>query len=427
MSSRILTSETSLERLPIPSDWKEPSESRIDEHSSRSPAPLSCESALAQARPVVRRDGKTRSIGRIDVLENPALALKRWETLETLCPGAFYQSRAFALPWLAAYAKSFSIAPMLVIAHNSAGEPVAFLPFGVRRRGIFSVAEFLGGKDSNANMGLFRPGVAFEPDDLISLLKASAAKSRFKPDLFLLTNQPSVWEGAPNPLDIFPHQGSASYLHGGALGADPQAFMKERLSKDTAKKLRAKRRKLEATGDLTHVTAADPAMRRKIIVAFFEQKLARFREKHIGSIFETPQAREFLETAHALEWHALMLNERILATYGGAAHRGRLQLMVNSFDADPEIARSSPGDLLLQSILEQKCAQGLASFDLGIGEARYKESWCNESVAMFDSILPASRLGRFYAAVESSRLGAKRWVKQSDWAMPFAMRLLGRK
>jgi CelD/BcsL family acetyltransferase involved in cellulose biosynthesis len=100
--------------------------------------------------------------------------------------------------------------------------------------------------------------------------------------------------------------------------------------------------------------------------------------------------------------------------------------MVNSFDGDPEIARCSPGDLLLQSIIESACREGLTGFDLGIGEARYKDSWCNESVAMFDSIMPVSVKGRVYARYESLRLNAKRWIKQSDWAWPLLLRVLRR-
>ena len=182
-------------------------------------------------------------------------------------------------------------------------------------------------------------------------------------------------------------------------------------------------------------SARDEATARRVLDAFFEQKLARFREKNIESVFETAEARAFMESAAlagladgapALQLHALTLDDRIIATYGGGAHRGRLHLMVNSFDGDVEIARCSPGDLLLQSIIEKACAEGLTGFDLGIGEARYKDSWCDESVAMFDSIMPVSAKGRVYARYESLRLNAKRWIKQSDWAWPLLLRVLRR-
>ena len=382
-----------------------------------------------------RRDGRARSVGRIDVHEDAAAADAAWATLEAACPGSVYQTRRFLLPWLAAFAGPLGITPMLIVAHDAAGAPVAFLPFGVREQGPFLVAEFLGGKDSNANMGLFSPAYDFSRDDLVSLLRAAAAKARLSPDIFRLANQPERWEDRPNPLDIFPHQASASFLHGARLSADSAAFFKARLSKDAAKKLRKKRQKLEGIGTVAHVVARDEATARRVLDAFFEQKLARFREKNIESVFETAEARAFMESAAlagladgapALQLHALTLDDRIIATYGGGAHRGRLHLMVNSFDGDVEIARCSPGDLLLQSIIEKACAEGLTGFDLGIGEARYKDSWCDESVAMFDSIMPVSAKGRVYARYESLRLNAKRWIKQSDWAWPLLLRVLRR-
>ena len=221
----------------------------------------------------------------------------------------------------------------------------------------------------------------------------------------------------------------------GPTPVDAAAFVKAHLSKDAAKKLRKKRQKLESMGAVAHVVARDETTARRILDAFFEQKLARFREKNIESVFETAEARAFMDSAAlagledgapALELQALTLDDRTIATYGGGVHRGRLHLMVNSFDGDIEIARCSPGDLLLQSIIEAGCAAGLTSFDLGIGEARYKDSWCDESVAMFDSIMPVSAKGRIYAHFESLRLNAKRWVKQSDWAWPLLLRLLRR-
>jgi len=181
--------------------------------------------------------------------------------------------------------------------------------------------------------------------------------------------------------------------------------------------------------------ADNPDVARKIIAAFFEQKLARFREKHIDSVFETEASRAFIEAAALanlvtgtadIELHALCVDERVVATYGGGTHRGHFHLMFNSFDADPDIGRSSPGDLLLQSILEQKCARGVARFDLGVGEARYKETWCDEHQLMFDSIMPVSLKGGLFSRYESARLGAKRWVKQSEWAWPLAKKLMGR-
>ena len=152
-------------------------------------------------------------LGRIDVHENLVDGAAAWSEMEALCPATVYQTRRFLLPWLATHGADACVTPMIVVAHDAQGIPVALLPFGVAKSGPARIAGFLGGADSNANVGLFRPGVDFSAADLESLLRAVAAKSRLRPDAFLLVNQPLTIEGRPNPLDIFPHQDAASFCH----------------------------------------------------------------------------------------------------------------------------------------------------------------------------------------------------------------------
>jgi CelD/BcsL family acetyltransferase involved in cellulose biosynthesis len=85
--------------------------------------------------------------------------------------------------------------------------------------------------------------------------------------------------------------------------------------------------------------------------------------------------------------------------------------MFNSFDADAEIAKASPGDLLLQRIIVKACGDGLRRFDLGIGEARYKTALCDEPIALFDAIVPVSVIGAIVARLVSLRQTAKRAIK----------------
>ena len=389
----------------------------------------------AEVEPTVsRRIGAARSLGRVDVHENLAAADAAWTELEAICPCSIYQTRRFLLPWLATHGAAVGMTPMIVVAHNSKGIPVALLPFGVVRRGPVRVASFLGGDDSNSNIGLFRPDSLLGPADLESLLRAAAGKTSLKPDLFLLINQPENFAGIKNPLDIFPHQTSASFCHSGALESDPKAFFAARLSKDTAKKLRKKRKRLEDMGALTYIQPTNALEVAHILDAFFTLKLERFRQQNIRSAFEEPQTRSYLERAccprpdrsPSIELHALMLDHRIIAIFGGSVHREHLHLMFNAFDPDELIARSSPGDLLLQSILERACGDGVKTFDLGIGEARYKNTWCDHAEPMFDSVLAVTRLGKIFSAAETTRRHLKRWIKQSAWAWPTAKVLLRR-
>ena len=382
-----------------------------------------------------RRSDEARRLGRIDIHTDPDSAESAWAELEAIAPASVYQTRRFLRPWIEHVGKPLGITPMLVVAHDASGRPVVFLPFGIRRHGVVQVAEFLGGTDSNANLGLIHPDAELSPTDLRSLLHAAAARSTPRPDLFLLVNQPERWEGRANPLDIVPHQMSASYLHSTQLSTEVASFVASRIPGDKGKKLRKKEKKLASFGTVQHRRAATPDEVRQILDMFFAQKAERFRRKGIDSDLTSDASRTFIEAAAinalreespGIELHGLFCGDRLVATYGGGEHRGHFHAMFNSFDLDEEIGKTSPGDLLLKSLIEEKCRQGLLGFDLGIGEARYKNTWCPNSEPLFDSILAVSMRGHAYMVAEKARRHAKRWIKQSDWAWPLVQRMLGR-
>ena len=125
----------------------------------------------------------------------------------------------------------------------------------------------------------------------------------------------------------------------------------------------------------------------------------------------------------AIEWYALACGGKIVATFAGGLHRGRLHGMVTSFDMSPEIAACSPGDLLMQRLFADGCTRGIRVLDLGVGEARYKSTYCDSIEPLFDTLLAVSLKGRLYAAGEAVRLALKRRIKQSAFAWRLVLRL----
>ena len=385
------------------------------------------ESAGVHARAAVGR------LGRIEAYEDPADALAAWGALEAVAPVSAYQTRKWLVPWIETVGRPSGVCPMIVVAHGTNDMPVALFPFGIVQQGGVRLVNFLGGRDSNSNLGLIRPDTQLDRSDLVALLHAAARKARLQPDAFVLSNQPRSWEGVPNPFALLAHQRSPSECHSATLiPNDGASLVNERLSGDSRKKLRKKRKKLSELGPVSHIVASNQDDVARIIDAFFAQKLERFRQKNITSDFEAAETRQFfLRTCldglgsgqPAIELHALAAGDRIVAVYAGAPHRGRFHAMINSFDPDPEIARTSPGDLLLMSMMEKMCERGYQSFDLGIGEARYKSSWCDRSEPLLDTLFAITLKGRAYVLRESTRLRLKRYVKQNRWAWTAVQKL----
>ena len=367
----------------------------------------------------------------ISVHADVAGALQAWAELEALAPVSLYQTRRWLLPWIATLGKARGITPMLIVVHV-ARRPVMLLPFGVERRNGLAIARFLGAKDSNFNLALRDPAYACSAAQLRAILAEAAALAPTKPDLFQLSNQPESWAGQPNPFLALPHQPSPSFGYKTGLTGDAQGFLRMRISKDSLRKLGQKERRLAGLGTLTFVHGASPEAVPAIIAAFCSQQSARLRAMGLHDVYESPAAAEFLAQASALqpgqvqpalEWHALLCGTRIVATFAGGVSGNRFHGMVTSFDGAADVSTSSPGDLLIQHLVAHCCQRGIATFDLGVGEARYKTTYCDAVEPLFDCLIAASIKGYLWARAEKWRLATKRAIKQTPLAWSLARRL----
>jgi CelD/BcsL family acetyltransferase involved in cellulose biosynthesis len=376
---------------------------------------------LASARAGAAQEQR-QAFAKVEIYREAGSILAAWAEIEAIAPASAYQARAFLLPWLETLGAARKIKPLFIIAKDRQGQVLALLGLGIVRHGLFRSATFLGGRDSNFNLGLFRPDASFMAADLLALFRTAAeALGPEAPDVFFLKNQPFEWEETCNPLALLPHQLSPSFAYGTALEKDAQAYLASKLSKDTRKKLRKKETRLTGMGPVELIDGTHENDRQKLLDAFFVEKIARCKEQAIEADFSAPAMRAFFERLSRpagsdqpwLEFYGLTLGGRVIATYAGAMHHGRFSCMVNSFDADPEIAKSSPGDLLLMKLLARLCERGVGSFDLGIGEARYKETYCDTTIPLFDVVLGFGVKGHILATYYALASRGKRAIKQN--------------
>jgi CelD/BcsL family acetyltransferase involved in cellulose biosynthesis len=390
--------------------------------------------ASPRARRLSVEDKRGASIvAKIAVHRSLAAVEADWAELEAIAPASVYQTRAFLIPWIETLGRARDIDPFFVVAKDAYDTTIALLCLGIQRRGWFKAGMFLGGKESNFNLGLFRPGIHFTATELRRLLReAASALGSDAPHIFILKNQPHHWGTIQNPLAQLPQVESASFAYATELAVDAQNFLMRKLSKDSRKKLRKKEERLAAQGDLTLMTGDTPEKARRILNAFFLEKIRRCEEQQIPSDFADAATRAFFDRLSQqktvdgrtwLELSGLALNDRIIATYVGAAHSGRFSAMVNSFDSDPIIAKSSPGDLLLMKLVTAQCANGRTSFDLGIGEARYKMTYCDTTVPLFDALMPMGVVGYILALRQVICSKVKTEIKQRPRTFAVVRRL----
>jgi CelD/BcsL family acetyltransferase involved in cellulose biosynthesis len=375
---------------------------------------------------------RPRAFAYVDVFEQIEAARGPWAEIAKIAPASPYQDFDFARLWLETVGAARRVKPMIVVARDRVGAVAALLPLGAFSQGPLRLAAFLGGKDANFNLGLFRPGIAWPPQEIAALLAAAARLAQPRVDAFLLVNQPREWQGTANPLAGAPGQPSPSFAYKSALPRDFAVWRDAHASKEAQKKLRKKVKRLEAMGPLLHRRAADPDEVERFLTAFHAQRRARMRALGIADAYESAEARAFLrrlalcglaEGAPRLELHALFVADRIVATFGALSAGDRLSGLFLSYDCDREIARSSPGELIVHAMVREAIARGLKTFDLGVGEARYKDDACEAEEALFDSAFPCTAFGRVAALAFKLKQPAKRRIKRSPRLLALFRRL----
>jgi CelD/BcsL family acetyltransferase involved in cellulose biosynthesis len=318
------------------------------------------------------------------------------------------------------------------VAREKSGSPLALMPFARRRRGVLGVVEFIGGKHANFNLGLFRPGRAWSAAALSGLLSAAAAQAQARVDLYALVNQPRHWQGRVNPLAALGGWASPSFGYKSELPLAFEAWRDARYSKVARRKLRKKAERLASMGAVSHRFARDEAEAARMLEALIALRCGRARREGVFDANENPDAQAFLrQLATAgpagkrpiMELHALTLDERAVAAFAALPGRDRLSGPVIAYDADPEIARCSPGELILHEVVRSAIARGFETFDLGVGEARYKNECCEATETLFDAFVAASPLGRLAALAYRLERRVRRIVKRSQWLSALAARL----
>lgn len=324
--------------------------------------------------------------------------------------------------------------PFIVVLKDHHGQPGLLLPLMRQRRGVIDVATFMGGKHANFNLPLWRPGLLQRPAESMRDLIGALKTLQPKVDLLAFVNQPAVWRGEANPVLMLAHQVSSNRAYSGALQDDYDALLKERMGSGSRKKLRQKERRLAQHGGVRYWQARSPYEISQVLETFFAQKGERMHELGLANVFADPGIEDFI-TAGArgqradnglpiIELYAMSAGDVIIATLGGISANGRLCGMFNSMAGDP-YRNESPGELLLANVIRLCCQRGLDRFDLGIGDAAYKEVFCNEVEPLFDSVLPITLAGAALAPAWRAGLAARRELKKSQTVMQ-TRRFLGR-
>jgi CelD/BcsL family acetyltransferase involved in cellulose biosynthesis len=363
----------------------------------------------------------------VEIHQDMAAARTAWQRLERedalLSP---YQRYGWASLWQSHVGERRGAVPFILVGSNSAGTPLFLWPFVRMRTGNLTVVRFFGGKHSNINIALWNRDFAatFGADAMRAIL-ADIAPASHGIDLFMLINQPATWDGIANPFLHLPHQRAPDDLQQLSInGPADEDELKARIQTIIRSRLRTKQRKLQKLDGYRYLRAATAEDVDRHLDAFFAQKAAHLSAQGLPNVFAEPGIEAFLRAAchddlatgrPQIEIHALEGAGEVLAMFAGVADQRRYSSMFNSYTLS-ENARQSPGLVLLTHLVSSCIGRKLPSFDLGVGDARYKRILCKEVLPLYDGYWPVTLRG--YAAACTARPVAalKRLIKSTPVA-----------
>jgi CelD/BcsL family acetyltransferase involved in cellulose biosynthesis len=337
-----------------------------------------------------------------------------------------YQSPGWVMAYAETVARAAGHRVLAITARDRAGMLEAVLPVEIASRQACTIAQVVGGKHANYQMPAMRPGFArhITPQGWQSIL-SEAAPACGGIDAFAIRHQPAAWSGHPNVLAALRSQPSASPAYALKLEPSGEATLQRSLSAHARKKIRSKRNRFFELGQSSQWQALDEQQIDRVLSAFLRQKAERFAGMGIADPFAVAGMEAFLRQAArrgAIELHALELDGDIVSCYVGAVQGGHFSGMATSFAARDDLARMSPGEILLIDLIHALCLRGFTMFDLGVGEARYKATICDETQVLRDSLIPVSARGWLWCQAMTQADRIKRAIKSS----PRSMALLDR-
>jgi len=351
----------------------------------------------------------------LSLAASPAAIEAEWRELELRAPVSAYQRYDFLKAWLDQAAAGEGVVACLGVVRNESGRIAAILPFGFTARWGLKIASYLGGDHVNLNMPLIDPafGRTLDRDGAEALLHDYCLAAGV--DVLLLANQPATWSGAEHAFAQLGAQPSPDVLLRIEAESDYEAYATAQVSKDSRSKLRRKAKKLEEAG-VALLEARGEADVERLLQAFLAQKARRLQAMGADNPFAEPGIAAFLRQAAltgAVEFFGLVVEERVLAVTGWLRRGEEASLMILSFDAEDELARNSPGEVLLTRLMAAGLGRSLKRLDFGLGTERYKTTWSNSETAMFDTIFAVTMRGVLYAQFLRLRLGLTRAIKRN--------------
>lgn len=331
--------------------------------------------------------------------------------------------------WCKAWAKAHDIS-LYFLRGAVDGQTLLLWPLELKKTFGCRVLSPVGGSFNNINTGLAHRALlpSDNPQDIALAKHNIGGAISTVADVLALTSTPLEWRGRQNSLvglQSVRSQNDAFQLP--ILGSFDETLAQIN-AKRRRKKIRISQRHAEDMGGYLYKMAQTPTEKIAILSEFFAQKAKRFESHGLPDVFANDQIKRFFQslleerpeqgTDTILELHFIELQGNYqgqIASITGISRKGDhciCQFGSINEALDPSL---SPGELLFYHVIERECAIGSALFDFGVGDQRYKRSWCPLITKHDNLYTPASFKGSLLVKGMIAATKAKGAVKKNPF------------
>jgi CelD/BcsL family acetyltransferase involved in cellulose biosynthesis len=338
--------------------------------------------------------------GAVTIFKSTEEAEAIWRTAQQSTRCYVFQSFEWCHTWMQTVGTRQGVTARIVHISLDDGNVELLLPLQLQRRraGVLALG-FLGGRQTDHAAPIIYGAAPAKLDrqqlwaSLKHLLRQSGA------DVLALRALRASVGNLANPLLHKRYNQSTVHTYSLNLSGTWADFAENRLNSKHRAESRRRWRKLARAGQLQFMVEASGAQAQAITRWLIEHKLAQLPADKART-FEA--GREFLLSITsgqlsevAARVSALTLDRQVLAAHLGVVWQDSLVGIQTAYD--PAWRAYGPGRLLMEHVLQYAFEQQFREFDFSIGDAPYKEVYCDSSEPLYWTVYPRTVLGTLYA------------------------------
>jgi CelD/BcsL family acetyltransferase involved in cellulose biosynthesis len=317
-----------------------------------------------------------------------------------------FQSREFLETWTNTIGKAKGIKSYLLVVRNGGGEPVLYLPLAIETTFNIRILRFMDCGVADYNAPILKAGVALSRQEFKSLwAEALSLLPGF--DVIDLKKIAGDVSGAVNPLaflDCTSHgeDGHSLPLKGADAAADGGASISLR------RKLDREHRKIGELGAVEFVVNPSGDLAELVTEKLFALKREKYAQTKVRDFLALPGVADFYREVISSKQcgkighlSALFIGETIVSAHIGYTGRGSFYYILPAYDT--AYARYRPGHLLLRELVDRSAQQGDETFDFGVGDEPYKQTWANHRLPLYDHERAMTAAGQVYLQMRRVR------------------------